>query len=276
MKCAGCGKEIAQTAHYCDHCGARQPASGGRMAQMGGEAVDAAAATSVSTSSPRRGGSIAFVIGTVLAVALVAVAAWRVLDHGSAPFETRATGEAPASVPSGAVPPPADQSAAPLPPAEPLPPVDTGNPAEEGGGTSAAAASDTSTMEESAPAAAPAPPATGERPAGADKGAAPRARGATATKAAKPVKPARPATAATTAVAPGSSASPTANAAQAPTPAPAPANDHWARMEEDMAKCTREDFINRVICAQRVKYRYCPGYWGKVPQCPGSPASEHE
>ena len=51
--------------------------------------------------------------------------------------------------------------------------------------------------------------------------------------------------------------------------------DRWARMEEDMAKCTREDFINRVICAQRVKFRYCGGYWGKVPQCPGSPPSDN-
>lgn len=274
MKCAGCGKEIAHTAHYCDHCGAKQPTSGGRMAQAGGEAVAAAGAASVSTSSPRRGASIAFTIGTVLAVALVAVAAWWLLDHGSGPLETRATGETPVSVPSGAVPPPADQSAAPLPPAEPLPPVDAGNAAEEGGGTSAAA-SGTSTMEESSePVSAPATPAAGERPAGAAKGAAPRARGATATKAARPAKPVHPAPAAAAAAAPPSSASPTANAAQAP--AAPPVNDHWARMDEDMAKCTREDFINRVICAQRVKYRYCPGYWGKVPQCPGSPASEHE
>lgn len=271
MKCAACGREIAQTAHFCDYCGARQPASGGAMAQRNGEAVDAAGAASVSTSSPRRRGSTAFVIGTVIAVALVAVAAWRVLDYAPGPIETPGTEQAPANVPSGEAPPPANQSAAPLPPAEPLPPVDAGNPAEERSGTSAAAASDTSTVEESAPASAPALPAAGGRPAGADKGAAARGQGATATTRTKPVKPAHPATAA-----PTTSASTTVNEAQAPIPAPASANDHWARMEEDMAKCTREDFISRVICAQRVKFRYCPGYWGKVPQCPGSPASDHE
>ena len=57
-------------------------------------------------------------------------------------------------------------------------------------------------------------------------------------------------------------------------PAPAAHVDRWQRMEEDMSHCTREDFISRVICGQRVRFKYCDGYWGKVPQCPASPPPE--
>jgi hypothetical protein len=46
-------------------------------------------------------------------------------------------------------------------------------------------------------------------------------------------------------------------------------------MEEELARCTREDFIRRVVCDQRVRLRYCEGYWNRVPQCPGgSPSSQ--
>lgn len=39
-------------------------------------------------------------------------------------------------------------------------------------------------------------------------------------------------------------------------------------MAEAMARCARENIINRVVCEQRVGIQYCEGYWGKVPQCP--------
>ncbi|HLX27038.1 MAG TPA: hypothetical protein VKV24_00925 [Casimicrobiaceae bacterium] len=51
--------------------------------------------------------------------------------------------------------------------------------------------------------------------------------------------------------------------------------DRWARMDDELSRCTREDFIARVVCGQRVRFRYCSGYWGKVSQCPGSPTPEH-
>jgi hypothetical protein len=64
-------------------------------------------------------------------------------------------------------------------------------------------------------------------------------------------------------------------AAAAPPAAEAAAPvDRWTRRKEEMSRCTREDFIARVICGQRVRFRYCDGYWGKVPACPGSPAPE--
>ena len=54
----------------------------------------------------------------------------------------------------------------------------------------------------------------------------------------------------------------------AAAPKPAPVIDRWTRMSDELSRCTREDFIARVICDQRVRLRYCDGYWGKVAQCP--------
>lgn len=68
------------------------------------------------------------------------------------------------------------------------------------------------------------------------------------------------------------SAAPTHVAAQSATARP---RDRWTRMDDELSRCTREDFIARVVCGQRVRFRYCDGYWGKVSQCPGSPAPEH-
>ena len=65
-----------------------------------------------------------------------------------------------------------------------------------------------------------------------------------------------------------------AAAAPKPPPATQPVVDRWTRMRDELSRCTREDFIARVICDQRVRFRYCDGYWGKVVQCPGNPATE--
>jgi hypothetical protein len=46
-------------------------------------------------------------------------------------------------------------------------------------------------------------------------------------------------------------------------------------MSEELSRCTRQNFIERVVCDQRVRVRYCDGYWGKVAQCPGAPAPDH-
>jgi len=51
--------------------------------------------------------------------------------------------------------------------------------------------------------------------------------------------------------------------------AAAPVPDHWAQFAEDLHRCERESFLSRVVCDQRVRLRYCDGYWGKVAQCPG-------
>jgi len=76
-------------------------------------------------------------------------------------------------------------------------------------------------------------------------------------------------------VAPQPAPAPAPKAAPAAPPRPAPAADRWAQMHDDLQRCTREDFINRVVCDQRVRLRYCDGYWGKVAQCPGAAAADH-
>ena len=274
MECAACGKEIAQTARSCIHCGAVQPLAPAGAGRPAGEAANAPGTAAATPTAPRRSGSVAFTIGACIAIGLVAVAAWRVLDSGSPPREAPASGSPSTSVPTGEPPPPADQSAAPLPAPGALPPLDVGKPSTETGGRSDAAGAETPPLEESAAMAASAPAAAGgsSPPAGAAKAAR---RPGEHEAGQRPSRPARPAVAARPpagAAKPAATAKPEVPAAKA-TPATPP--DRWARMEADLAKCTREDFINRVICAQRVKFRYCGDYWGKVPQCPGSPASDH-
>jgi hypothetical protein len=72
---------------------------------------------------------------------------------------------------------------------------------------------------------------------------------------------------------PAASPAPNARAvapAPAPAPAAAPAADRWAQFAEDLRHCQSEGLFNRIVCDQRVRLRYCDGYWGKVPQCPGA------
>ncbi len=62
--------------------------------------------------------------------------------------------------------------------------------------------------------------------------------------------------------------------ARPPAPAPVP-TDRWAQMGDELKRCSREDFINRVVCDQRVRLRFCDGYWGRVAQCPGTANADH-
>ena len=64
---------------------------------------------------------------------------------------------------------------------------------------------------------------------------------------------------------------PSAPIVAAAAPKATKAADPWAKLREELETCTREDFITRVICGQRARFKYCTGYWGKVPECPGSP-----
>lgn len=53
----------------------------------------------------------------------------------------------------------------------------------------------------------------------------------------------------------------------APPAAEPPVPDRWQAMSAAIASCGREDFFAGVFCEQRVRLRYCEGYWGDVPQC---------
>ena len=68
---------------------------------------------------------------------------------------------------------------------------------------------------------------------------------------------------------------PPSTAVAAAPKAASPSVDPLARLREELASCTREDFIGRVVCGQRARFRHCEGYWGKVPECPGNPAPDH-
>ena len=58
-------------------------------------------------------------------------------------------------------------------------------------------------------------------------------------------------------------------AAVAPPP-PRPVPDQWQVMRDALAACDREGGLSGLFCGQKVRMQYCDGYWGKVPQCPGS------
>lgn len=314
MSCPSCGREVAAGARYCIHCGAEQsvptPIAAVAAALMARasqrEAANAAHAESASASgahagssvrvddpvSPapsarhsvvaanveparpvyasnpgRRGLAIAlFACCAIVAAALAAAVIWRIEGepHATSIFDT--AGE-PASGSASSTPAP---SAA-APPAGEMP----------ASGTPAPAQPDAAASAEN-----PAVAARGETPSGASmpveiKALPPRPAASRATHAASAAK-APPAKA---------PSAPAAQAASEPTPATppevpakpkvaavAPAASHvadrWRRLDDELSKCTREDFITRVICSQRVRFRYCDGYWGKVPACPGSPAPE--
>jgi hypothetical protein len=61
-------------------------------------------------------------------------------------------------------------------------------------------------------------------------------------------------------------------------PAPPPAIDpvqvasaeRFAQMREEMGRCSSTSIIPKIQCEQRIRARYCDGYWGAVPDCPTS------
>jgi len=68
----------------------------------------------------------------------------------------------------------------------------------------------------------------------------------------------------------------------AKTPAPEPAAapgaappvqvasaERWAQMRNELAACPKSSLIPR--CEQRIRERYCEGWWGTVPDCPAGP-----
>jgi len=211
---------------------------------------------------PANGHLAAFLIALAFAIAAVAFGAWKMLG-GELPSGNRVPGPdqsvmssfPPEATPSPRRPigsaspvpaPPSDASASPSPPAAT---PEAPRASEDKAGATGAAASATQPIEIRSLPAKPAPRPAHRRtaPEKAQSAAQPPAVQA----------PAAPVRAPEVAAAPA-----------------APVVDRWTRMADELSRCTREDFIARVICDQRVRFRYCGNYWGKVPQCPGSPAPE--
>ena len=126
------------------------------------------------------------------------------------------------------------------------------------------------------PATAPPPMAAAATAPSDTTSPAPAARVEPPPPAAEPPRAApRPAT--PSAAAPRSS-SPPPKVAAPPAPAAAPAPEpvqvasaeRFAQMRDEMARCSSSSLIPRIQCEQRIRARYCDGYWGTVTDCPTS------
>jgi len=60
-----------------------------------------------------------------------------------------------------------------------------------------------------------------------------------------------------------------------PPPRERPQADRWQVMQETIAGCGREGFIDRFICEQKARLAACEGHWGRVPECPSGIANDH-
>ena len=235
--------------------------------------ADAAPAQPAYARGPSNGHLAAFLIVLAFAIAAVAFGAWKLLGGEFRPG-TRASGtdqSVMSSFPPEATPlrrpppgtaesvPSAPSAASPPPPAASAPPSAASQQPSEAAATPEASRTTGGAVTPSQPIEIrPLPAKPAPRPA--HRRAAPEK---TQQAARQPV-----------AEAPATTPERAAEVATAPTAAPPPVVDRWTRMTDELSRCTREDFIARVICDQRVRFRYCNGYWGRVPQCPGNPAPE--
>ena len=213
---------------------------------------------------PSHGHLAAFLIVLAFAIAAVAFGAWKMLG-GEWRSGTRVPGTEPSvmsSFPPEATPSPRRPTDPPTP--VPAPPSDTSAPPSSAATTPEAPRTSEDKAGEAANAGATQPIEIRSLPAKP----APRPTH----RRAAPEK-AQPSTQASAAEAPEPPPVRAPQVAAAPAPQ-APVVDRWTRMTDELSRCTREDFIARVICDQRVRFRYCDGYWGRVPQCPGNPAPE--
>lgn len=228
-------------------------------------------------SAPRRTGLAAALIVACLLVAVIVFAGWRMLG-GESQSGTEAAKESGDESVMSAFPPEATpqkerRSAAGTAPAQaPAGPDSTRIAAREAASGDAASravgsSGTLSGIAQDATPLAPAVPPVEIKPLPAKP--APKAARRPPVEKTPPSKPA-PAPVASAATPAASEPAPVVAAA----PKPAPVIDRWTRMSDELSRCTREDFIARVICDQRVRLRYCDGYWGKVTQCPGNPAPE--
>jgi hypothetical protein len=46
------------------------------------------------------------------------------------------------------------------------------------------------------------------------------------------------------------------------------ARTRWETMRDEMTMCTTGGYIEGVFCEQRVRARYCDGWWGRASECP--------
>lgn len=52
------------------------------------------------------------------------------------------------------------------------------------------------------------------------------------------------------------------------TPQQLAVRSRWDAMRDEIATCSTSDILDGAICRQRIRIRYCPGWWGQVEDCP--------
>ena len=227
--------------------------------------VPGSAAVPAYASTPRRAGLAVLLVALCFAVAWVAFAGWRMFSSEPPSGEESASQGGDESVMS-LFPPDATPQRPRLgaPPAQSPVTLPAQEPAAGGRETSSAAG-----VASSDSAAAPTPVEI--KPLPAKPARKPAKRPAKAQPQPQPQPQSQP-------KAPPAAPESSPPAARAPAvaaaPVVAPLADRWARMKDELSRCTREDFITRVICDQRVRFKYCDGYWGKLAQCPGNPVPD--
>ena len=289
MKCAICGKDNQPGTRFCVHCGAALAAApAGAVLTTGVSSVTRPGAAppmppprpappppSESATAPRpvapapsvpaydvapkKSNVVLLLLGLTALVAVGGFIGYKVFGVPTEVRDTLTRGEAPPVTPPTTAP----TSAAPAPSiATPNAPGETAKPADD-------KASAPSATIAASPSGAPdvgKPPAD-TAPKAEVKPAPPKSPAASASKEARPPGSTPPTQPPTAAPAPVPRAAGAANAA--PEVAP-PTQDRWAQMSEELRRCQSESFLARVVCDQRVRLRFCDGYWGKVAQCPGN------
>ena len=51
-------------------------------------------------------------------------------------------------------------------------------------------------------------------------------------------------------------------------------DDRLQALDDALAQCGG-NFIERIVCGPRARFRYCDGYWGRVPQCPSGAVADN-
>lgn len=237
-----------------------------------------AAAEPAYARAPGRKGVAAFLIALALAIAALAFTGWRMSRDAGTDAGTRSDQSVMSAFPPEATPQKPQRPASGTITQSPTAAAPTQSAREPvrdplgtaGGAPSAGAAAGAASPPAAAESAA-APPPVEIKPLPAKP--APRTTRRASSEKARPPSAAPPPSVPELAPPPPARA-PEIAAAPKAAPAP-PVVDRWTRMSEELSRCTREDFIARVICDQRVRFRYCSGYWGKVTQCPGNPTNDH-
>jgi hypothetical protein len=263
MKCTICGQDIPLGATVCAHCEAAlkraydtvspiKPPARSAAADKPAAAAPSAAKTipeaalpigainPLATGLPRRRTAVAAVIA-ILAVAVFAYYEFR------APPADRSNGHRAAVAAPAAMP----VTLSPAPPVNATDSAAASSPLQEGAAAPPNPSSSTSSPSVGAPKALP---ARARKPAASAAAPMPSA-----------IEPA-PVPVAT----PSGVASAPVQAAPEP-----PAPDRWQQMREAIAQCAPDNLFGRIVCEQRVRLRYCEGFWGQTPQCPAGPSNDH-